>query len=385
MSIEHHDHGFAHRAAQRTGLILAALLLTSGAAQARKPVNPPISDAGVCGKNISFGIGTPSGIAPSVPNFARKWIRKNARKYPGLCFSQSVSPNAQNFLLVFSTSQSEFSGFYPTVRTYTSTNTAPVSGSGTVTDDYGGTWDFTFDGTMTTTTTTTTQENLPYTDTANTLYLYAYDQRGQLISHHSRTISTRSGGDGMNTLGYNVGAVLVALVDTRGRLIKDVVSDVYKAQEADANPLPEVNVQPPTLPPSDPAQAQITGTDCPSGMHKISTSYGSYCGAGAPANLDVSPASQATVNNPVPSARRAAEFPLTASVSSSELFAMDYLVEAQIGDTDYGLTGPRLDPGRYEARFAYPEANIETVQILNHDSNGKPVVLTFDIISEVAH
>jgi len=112
----------------------------------------------------------------------------------GLCFSQVPDPQATNYLLVFSTSQSAFNGIYPTVRTNTSTNTSttPVSGSGTVTDNYGGMWNYTYDGTATTTTTTTTttHENLPYTDTSNTLYLNSYDQQGRMISQRWRTIST---------------------------------------------------------------------------------------------------------------------------------------------------------------------------------------------------
>jgi hypothetical protein len=52
---------------------------------------------------------------------------------------------------------------YPTLRTYSNTNTPPVYGSGTVTDTYGGMWNYT--GTVTgmvtatTTTTITVQEN----------------------------------------------------------------------------------------------------------------------------------------------------------------------------------------------------------------------------------
>ena len=57
-----------------------------------------------------------------------------------------------------------FYGLYPTVRTNTTTSTTPVSGSGTVTDSYGGMWNYTYDGKTTTTTTTTTREDLHYTD-----------------------------------------------------------------------------------------------------------------------------------------------------------------------------------------------------------------------------
>jgi YD repeat-containing protein len=90
-------------------------------------------------------------------------------------------------------------------------------------------WNYTYDGTATTTTTTTTttHENLPYTDTSNTLYLNSYDQQGRMISQRWRTITTRQGGDGANTLGYNLGAALGA-IHMKEHLLKSVVEDVAK-------------------------------------------------------------------------------------------------------------------------------------------------------------
>ncbi len=190
----------------------------------------PVVQTG-CDKNISFAVAGGGQIVSRVPAFAEKWISKNQKKYTGLCFSQVPDPQAANYLLVFSTSQSAFNGIYPTVRTNTSTSTSttPVSGSGIVTDNYGGMWNYTYDGTATTTTTTTTttHENLPYTDTSNTLYLNSYDQHGGMISQRWRTITTRQGGDGANTLGYNLGAALGA-IHMKEHLLKSVVEDVTK-------------------------------------------------------------------------------------------------------------------------------------------------------------
>ncbi len=101
----------------------------------------------------------------------------------------------------------------------------PVSGSGTVTDNYGGMWSYTYNGTVTTTTTTTEHLNVPYIDRSNTLYVYSYDQQGMLRSHRWRTITTRSGGDAYNTLGYNLGSALSS-IHMRERLLKDAVLDV---------------------------------------------------------------------------------------------------------------------------------------------------------------
>lgn len=188
-------------------------------------------------KNISFAVAEAGQIVSRVPAFAEKWVTKNQKHYGGLCFSQRPSSRVSNYLLLFATSQSAFNGVFPTVRTNTSTSTTPVSGNGTVTDNYGGFWSYTYNGTVTTTTTTTTYENVPYTDTSNTLYLYSYDEGGRLISRRWRTITTRQGGDPSNTFGYNLGTTLFA-IHFKERLLKDAVKDVARTAgrtEAEAN------------------------------------------------------------------------------------------------------------------------------------------------------
>jgi hypothetical protein len=132
-----------------------------------------------------------------------------------------------NYVLVFSTSRSSFYGIFPTVKTSTNTNSSPISGNGTVTTDSGSMWSYTYQGTETTTTTTTTQEDLPYTDTTTSLYVNAYNQNGVLVSQRSRAITTRQGGEGANTLGYNLGAALGA-IHIKERLLKDAVEDIVK-------------------------------------------------------------------------------------------------------------------------------------------------------------
>jgi hypothetical protein len=200
----------------------------------RRMSRPVVQTWTDCDKNISFAVAGGGQVVSRVPSFADKWISKNRKKYPGLCFSQTPNPQSANYLLVFSTSQSAFNGIYPTVRTSTSTNTntTPVSGSGTITDNYGGMWNYTYDGTVTTTTTTTTttHDNLPYTDTSNTLYVHSYDQHGRLIAQRWRTLTTRQGGDAANTVGYNLGAALGA-IHFKEHLLKSAVADIVKLPE----------------------------------------------------------------------------------------------------------------------------------------------------------
>ena len=178
-------------------------------------------------KFISFAVAEGGQIVSRAPEFTRKWIEKNKKNFPGICFSQFPNPTAVNFVLVFSTSQSSLSGLFPKLTTQISSNSSPVSGSGTITNDSGSMWNYTYQGTTTTTTTTTSQQNLPYTDTATGLFVNAYNQHGDLVAQRGRTITTRQGGDGANTLGYNLGSALMA-IHIKEHLLKDIVGDVAK-------------------------------------------------------------------------------------------------------------------------------------------------------------
>ena len=67
----------------KTWLTLAcAVTVTFVAAPVGMRANTPKQSLGPCQKNISFVVVTPSGAVQSVPKFARKWIRGNAKKIP---------------------------------------------------------------------------------------------------------------------------------------------------------------------------------------------------------------------------------------------------------------------------------------------------------------
>lgn len=181
-----------------------------------------------CAKTISFAVAFGGSVYPAVPGFAEKWTSKNNNKFSGVCFSQSPNPGSANYLFVFANSSSAFQGIYPTVRTSTSTNVTPVSGSGIVTNNYGGMWSYTYNGTVTTTTTTSQQVDLPYIDQSNILFISCYRQDGTSCGVGWRTVTTRSGGDPYNTLGYNLGSAL-ASIHMKQNLLRDAVKRVVAA------------------------------------------------------------------------------------------------------------------------------------------------------------
>ncbi len=232
---------------RRLTLAAAVSLLLSFSAQGQ-----------ACTKAVSFALADASGVHPfmGTGDWIGKWIHKNAKKHPGICFSQSPIEGRSNYLVVLSQSAGYLTGFDPVVKTDTTTSTAPVSGTGTVTDNYGGMWNYTYNGTATTTTTTTTNENVPYTITSNTIYAYAYGAGGAIISRRYHVFSSRSGGDASSTAGYNLGSALTA-INARGRLLSSVVKDIDEqpAQQIAGHEFTEGT--PPVVPP-DSAQTPPT-------------------------------------------------------------------------------------------------------------------------------
>jgi hypothetical protein len=185
------------------------------------------AEAQTCSKVVSFALADASGVHPYAltGNWIGNWIQKNAKKHPDVCFSQTPVPDRANYLIVLSQSSGYLTGFDPVVSRDTNTSTTPVSGTGTVRDNYGGMWNYTYAGTVTTTTTTTTHENVPYTINSRTIYAYAYGDGGAIISQRYHVYSTKTGGDAANSAGYNIGNALLA-INARGRLLNSVVKDV---------------------------------------------------------------------------------------------------------------------------------------------------------------
>jgi hypothetical protein len=144
----------------------------------------PASAAGGCTKNVSFAIAEGGQPVPAIPKFAVKWIDKMAHEpqYKTLCFSQIPSSTQNNYLVIFSSSESMFEGLTPSAHTYTSTKAAG-SGDANMVSSYGGTWSYSYVGMPPPS--TTTSLDLRRDDKPKSLFVRAYNQQGRVISKNS--------------------------------------------------------------------------------------------------------------------------------------------------------------------------------------------------------
>ncbi|HKV24232.1 MAG TPA: hypothetical protein VJN93_06535 [Candidatus Acidoferrum sp.] len=179
-----------------------------------------------CDQIITVAGLTPSGLALYIPTEGQTFMAKHAKNYRRMCLVEttnatSFAPSVPHYLLVWAYSEAAYAGLQPVQQVTTS----PVSGSGTLTNTYGERWNFSYTGT----TTEIDTVEAPYVLQSRTLYLWAYDAKGNVVSRHSITTSSQVGGDSSYAAGYNAGALISLLWNNPSHLIKSVLKDVQKA------------------------------------------------------------------------------------------------------------------------------------------------------------
>jgi hypothetical protein len=138
-----------------------------------------------CRKNVSLGSMDKDKLFLAIPVWALQWLEKNQKRFPGICFSDSLMPGAKNYLVVF------YVAAPPAAATTASKNISalgemtPASGIGSFTTSYGSTWHYTYDRAVTTTITSASAEKAPHNQSSGLLYATAYSEQGIPISHHS--------------------------------------------------------------------------------------------------------------------------------------------------------------------------------------------------------
>ena len=217
-------------------VLFVVLLLWDSVAWAKKRE----AYSGPCTRNVSSAIANSMGAEPLIPDFVTNWWNKNAKDYPGVCLSSKPTPAVRNYLMIFSTSASYYSGLMPTTHMYTSTSSTAFSTNGSVTDQYGDRWNYTATGDAQTTTTTTVHENVPYTDRSAGLFVKTYDSTGRIIRSDGHMYRSRTGGDTYNTAGYNIGSAL-SNINARGKMLRSALLAIETDQNA---PLPATQARP---------------------------------------------------------------------------------------------------------------------------------------------
>jgi len=120
----------------------------------------------------------------AIPDWALKWYEKNQKRFPRICFSDSLMPGAKNYLVVFHMvgPHAPETGKLPS-----SGDTTSESGMGSFTASYGSTWHYTYERTVTTTILSVSAEMAPHNQPSTPLYATAYSEQSIPVSRYSAT------------------------------------------------------------------------------------------------------------------------------------------------------------------------------------------------------
>jgi len=158
-----------------------------------------------CTKNVSFALSEQGQLVAQSPEFTQRWLAKNGRQYPGLCFSQTPNPGSANYLIAFGPSATAFEGFSPSVSAAA--------------------WIYHYSGAAGGA--STTFISLPFADKTRSFYAFTYDQAGRLVSRRQRTVTARTSPGIASNLGVSVAAAIAAS-HLKEHLLEDAVHDLMR-------------------------------------------------------------------------------------------------------------------------------------------------------------
>jgi hypothetical protein len=118
------------------------------------------------------------------PGWAEKWIEKNQKRMPQICFSETPMTGARNYLIVFYTSPGASNAAEATNTSLTAGQVPPASGVGTFTLSYGSTWHYSYDRTVGVTVLTHDDADEPHGQPGQELYATAYTEEGVPVAQH---------------------------------------------------------------------------------------------------------------------------------------------------------------------------------------------------------
>ncbi|MGB7847438.1 MAG: hypothetical protein WBL63_17625 [Candidatus Acidiferrum sp.] len=140
-----------------------------------------------CTKNITMGGLKDEKLVLGTPEWAEKWIEKNQKRMPQVCFSDTPMPGARNYLIVFYTQPpagATANGAGPTNAAPATPQQTPAYGEGTFTTSYGSTWHYSVDRTVGVTVLTSNEADEPQSQPGQALYATAYSEEGVPVAQH---------------------------------------------------------------------------------------------------------------------------------------------------------------------------------------------------------
>jgi hypothetical protein len=137
-----------------------------------------------CSKNITLGSLKGEKLVLGTPAWAEKWIVKNQKRMPQVCFSDTPMQAARNYLIVFYTSPGAANGAELSNSVLTPAQGTPASGVGTFTLSYGSTWHYSYDRTVGITVLTRDEADEPHGQPGQAVYATAYTEEGVPVAEH---------------------------------------------------------------------------------------------------------------------------------------------------------------------------------------------------------
>jgi len=180
-----------------------------------------------CAKIVSLGSMENDRLVLATPDWALRWLEKNQKRFPGVCFADSPMAGVPSFLIVFFTVAPPASKTDPAVKALASANKSSGPSGGTFTTSFGSTWHYTYDNAATTTVTTAWSEQAPHNQPVQTLYAAAYTEQGIPISQHWPGPAKASEKETSNSHGRKHDAVPAAvriMSDLLGEMMADLAA-----------------------------------------------------------------------------------------------------------------------------------------------------------------
>jgi len=135
-----------------------------------------------CTKNVTLAGLKGERLVLGVPAWAAKWIEKNEKHMPEICFSETPMKTARNYLIVFSTPAGSTGSKDVADAVLNPAKDTTATGVGTFTTSFGSTWHYSYDRNVGTTVLTQDDADEPHGRPGQVLYATAYTEEGVPVS-----------------------------------------------------------------------------------------------------------------------------------------------------------------------------------------------------------